>query len=295
MSNNKSKNNKKRTRRQRRPQGYVPPRLADMKREFETTGVRITNMPQAVDYLELIDHVEELPGTPMLERPIFRFTEAAFDEAVADLESAIQTGSLPFTTSDLPMSEGVVLWDIADRDSWCGFGWTVKAVNILQIDMLTTRHRTGRNVFGDLSGLLPSTVPAVLTTDTIHWYGDRRTGQTVPSWNASAPTALVLLLRLILGTERSTASTTGEVRGHSANVSRPIRFYDVRSTPEEGAARLAGNGTGGHAGWHLQFKSHTRGYFRKNGTWVEPFTRGKHLPERPRVITGTTIRAGVAA
>ena len=45
----------------------------------------------------------------------------------------------------------------------------------------------------------------------------------------------------------------------------------------------------------LPFKEIAKSYFRKNGTWVEPFTRGKHLPERPRVITGTTIRSGVAA
>ena len=287
--NNTKKNRTTRT--QGRPQGYVPPRLAQVKRDFDTSGVRVRNMPEAVDFLDLLNMLGATAATALLDRPIYRFTEAAFDEARDEIgERAF--GDLRFQLADLPHSKGVVLWEDPEYGNYAGVAWEVDPFGRkLILTGLDTRSTPNPFVAAHVSELLPFGV--VVHTRHTHIELD---GIPQPAYGVVLSMVMPLLARIVMGASAENVATVDEVRGTTSTHggSRPVRFYDVRSTPEEGAARRAGS-TGGRAGWHLQHRSHTRGYFRKNGTWVEPFTRGKHLPERPRVITGTTIRSGVAA
>ena len=214
-------------------------------------------------------------------------TAGAFTEACDELALDIAHGGLDWTIDDLPKRSGVVVWEGAKP--FAGLAWEVEPDNALRILMLTSyavSEQTEAFTF-ESTGAMPDFVLGMPDAGGSEFERSVLAMQTLTNVRA-------ILARIIIGgaskpVGESQSEVSGSIRSYTPR--RDDRF-EVRTLAECAAE---GNGTGGHAGWHLQFKSETRGYFRKNGTWVEPFTRGKHLPERPRVITGTTVRAGVAA
>lgn len=288
MSNNKSKKNNK-NRRQGRPKGFVPPRLADMKRAYTGDGVHITNMPQAVDYLDLIETLSSGPRGWLLDRALYRMTAGAFTEACDELALDIAHARLSWTIDDLPVKSGVVVWEGAKP--FAGLAWEVDPVDGVRVLMLTSyavSEETEAFTFKS-NGEMPDFVLGMPDV------GDSELERRVMAMQTLTNVRAILARIIIGGATKPSGDSQSESTGstHSRTTQRDDR-YEVRTMAECSAER-ANSARGGHAGWHLQHRSHTRGYFRKNGTWVEPFTRGKHLPERPRVITGTTVRAGVAA
>lgn len=284
-----SKKSTKKIRRQGRPQGFVPPRLADMKRAYTGDGVHITNMPQAVDYLDLIETLSSGPRGWLLDRALYRMTAEAFTEACDELALDIAHCGLSWNTDDLPEKSGVVVWEGAKP--FAGFAWEVDPADGLRIAMLTSYavpEQTEAFLFKS-NGAMPDFVLGMPDAGDSELERRGMAMQTLTNVRA-------ILARIIIG-GASKPSGDPQPESTGSTLSRvPHRDdrYEVRTLAECSTERAVST-DGGRAGWHLQHRSHTRGYFRKNGTWVEPFTRGKHLPERPRVITGTTIRSHVAA
>lgn len=297
---NKKKNTSKKNNRQGRPQGYVPPRLAHVKSEYEDGGVRIANMPAAVDYLDLMDMVGGLTFTPrLLDLPIYRLTDAAFREAQDVLSLDIVSGDLGYAVKDLPSSAGVVLIDNPKRDGWCGFAWSVRD-GLLFAEMLTSRKGgTERIASVDATNELP-TVPMLSSTDTVVTYEATALPTGVqPAFRLTRLLVHTVLLRLILGVEVREETTVGAVRGvANASSSKTLHHFEVLSTPEETEIREERAGgthaSPSHSYWR---KAHQRRLRNGEvatipGTWC--CTDKPRRAQRER-ITGTTVRAGLAA
>lgn len=289
-----SKKNRNRNRNQGRPQGFLPPRLAETERRWVGGRFRASSMPEAVRFIEVMNAGNHLERKINLDAyAVFRFTEAAFDAAHEHHVRVKDTPEFGLDVSALPATKGVLLWDDPQVGNFCGLRWDVNKEGTLDIEMLSSIHLRNphmKAVFAEVDSQNP--IRSISTTQLKILMP---TGA-VDAHAMAKAMAMTTLMRLAAGApsvfSRAEGSQTVIRDDHEAS-GRVTREYEVRTVAEDGAHRAGGSG--GHAGWHLTHKSHTRGHFRKNGTWVEGYVRGANLPERPRIITGTTIRAGVAA
>ncbi|MBG9887118.1 hypothetical protein ABE10_11365 [Bacillus toyonensis] len=282
----KNTRNKKNTRRQGRPQGYVPSRLAHVKAAYDGEGVELSTMRSAVEYVELMEIMHGMRSGTLTNPPLYRMTAAAFKEADSELTDAISSGELSWTLDDLVHNAGVVTWE--DQKPFVGFSWHVIDDSVF-VQMMTSYNAGAENVLfhfeatEDMPDFKLAVVTAGLSDPEVSLLGLRLLA-----------VVRAILARLIIGggskvVEPLKLGAESAVRHAS---SKQGHLYEVRSVAECATGRP---GSGGHAGWHLQHRSYTRGFYRKNGTWVDGYVRGKHLPERPRVVTGTTVRDRHAA
>ena len=269
-----------------RPQQPATPHRARVTEQFRGEGVTLRSMPDAVEYLSLMEKLGKNGVFRLTALPIYRMTKLARDEALEVFGDSIAGAELDFDISDLPHDSGVILFEDAAKAA--GMAWRVASDGVVDLRMLPARQ--------------PFYVRWVESEYTFQALGEMPSFRVV-QYDQSRPSAAggkdalrvlhearAVLARLIVG--GAVAQPADESVSSNNNTRPGTSRYEVRTLAECATGRQGG---GGHAGWHLTHKSHTRGHFRKNGTWVEGYVRGANLPERPRIITGTTIRAGVAA
>ena len=290
-----NKKNRKNNVKQGRPQGFLPPRLAETERRWVGGRFRADSMPEAVRFIELMNAGQHLEQKIDLDQyAVFRFTEAAFDAAHEHHVRVKNTPEFGFDVSALPATKGVLLWDDPQVGNFCGLRWDVNGEGLLDIEMLSSIHLRNPHMKAIFHEVNPRTSIRSISTTQLKIL--MPTGA-VDAHAVAEALAITTLMRLAAGAPSAFGRSVGTqtvVRDDHEASGRTAHEYEVRTVAEDGAYR-AERARGSHAGWKLQFKSQTRGFFRKNGTWVEGYVRGAHLPERRRPVVGTTIRPAVAA